>query len=261
MDFDALPDTALSPVTLISDDVIPMLIQDVDIKLNITTDLTKATNGEFLKDRIFVIEKALSQAPDREHLDVSAKRRRTASSTSRVAPNSSSPDVTLCMRGLNIQWPFSQLLLMGAKTEEVREYDIGHRMICKADEEVWIVETKGPHAKAMTNAISDGLELAPRPSAAQIVGTVSFSGAFQYRNIEDFVSARERHGIAIGSKYDWDGSGSRFGWQVARVHKLAKPIGVESKSMTGFSPRSFTVEFTDAAVCDDVGAVTHMSFL
>ena len=190
---------------------------------------------------------------DREHLDVSAKRPRTASSTSRVAPNSSSRGVTLCMRGLNIQWPFSQLLLMGAKTEEVREYDLGHRSICKADEEVWIVETKGPHAKARTNAISDGLELAPRPSAAQIVGTVSFSGAFPYRNIEDFASARERHRIAIDSKYDWDGSGSRFGWQVARVRKLAKPTAAESTGMTGFGSRSFTVEFADPDVCDDVG--------
>jgi hypothetical protein len=192
---------------------------------------------------------------DRGHLDVSAKRPRTISSTGRVAPNSSSRGVTLCMRGLNIQWPFSQLLLIGAKTEEVRVYDLGHLngRICKADDEVWIVETKGPHAKAMTNAIIHGVELAPRPTAAQIVGTVTFSGAFQYINREDFASARECHRIAVGSKYDWDGSGSRFRWQVARVRKLAKPIAVSKTGQTGFGPRSFTVEFADPDVCDDVG--------
>ena len=37
-------------------------------------------------------------------------------------PSTSSKAVTLCMRGLNIQWPFSQLILMGAKLQEVRGY-------------------------------------------------------------------------------------------------------------------------------------------
>ena len=86
------------------------------------------------------------------------------------------------MRGHNIQWPFSQLLVMGAKTEEVRKYDLGHRKICEAGKETWIVETRGPTARPTTNAICDGLELAPRPHAAQIVGTVRFDSASLYDN-------------------------------------------------------------------------------
>ena len=35
----------------------------------------------------------------------------------------------LCLRGLNVQWPFSQLLLLGRKTTEVRGYALGHRNI------------------------------------------------------------------------------------------------------------------------------------
>ena len=72
---------------------------------------------------------------------------------------------------------------MGAKTEEVRTYNLGHRNICEAKEETWIVETRGPCARSTTNAICDGLELAPRPHKAQIVGTVSFDSASLYDNI------------------------------------------------------------------------------
>ena len=95
---------------------------------------------------------------------------------------SSSTAVTLCLRGLNIQWPFSQLILMGAKSEEVREYDLGHGKNCEAREEIWLVETPGRSARSTANAICDDLELAPRPHAAQIVGTVSFDSAHMYDN-------------------------------------------------------------------------------
>ncbi len=49
--------------------------------------------------------------------------------------------------------------------------------------------------------------------------------------MEDFQNARDRHRIAVGSKFDWDGSGARFGWRVGSVRALAKPVPVES---TGF---------------------------
>jgi hypothetical protein len=69
---------------------------------------------------------------------------------------------------------------MGAKTEEVRTYDLGK--YCEARQEMWIVETKGPSARSTTNAVCGDLKLAPRPDSAQIVGTVSFDDAHQYDN-------------------------------------------------------------------------------
>jgi hypothetical protein len=71
---------------------------------------------------------------------------------------------------------------MGAKTEEVREYVFGHRKICEAKEETWIVETRGPAARSTTNAICDDLQIGPRPHEAQIVGTVIFDSAQLYDN-------------------------------------------------------------------------------
>jgi hypothetical protein len=115
--------------------------------------------------------------------DGRSKRPRTTRSGDNKAPNSGSDiTTTLCMRGLSIPWPFSQLILMGAKTEEVREYDFGHRKICEAKEETWIVETRGPAARSTTNAICDDLQIGPRPDEAQIVGTVFFDSAQLYDN-------------------------------------------------------------------------------
>ena len=153
---------------------------------------------------------------------------------------------TLCLRGLNIQWPFSQLILMGEKTEEVREYDLGHRKICTESEETWIVEARGLHAHATTDAICDGLEVAPRPRAAQIVGTVTFDSASKYDGTRAFRSARDRHRIADGSKFDWDGKGARYGWRVGTARALRNPVPVGSTGMTGFGARSFEVTFASS---------------
>ena len=178
-----------------------------------------------------------------------------SSPNKRLRVDATSPNgvaVTLCLRGLNIQWPFSQLILLGVKTEEVREYALGHRSICPSGEEVWIVETRGHHVNAKTNAMCDGLPLGPRPLRTQIVGTVRFDDATSYPSTEAFRVASEQHRIALGSKFDWDGKGSRFGWKVDRVRALVGPVPVESTGVTGFGPRSFTVGFTQAAACDDV---------
>ena len=87
---------------------------------------------------------------------------------------------------------------MGAKIEfvtdpelaplysQVRDYELDYRVIAQTDEEVWVVETKGIHTKASTNAIVGGLQIAPRPSVLQIVGTVRFAGAHPYGSVEDF---------------------------------------------------------------------------
>ena len=87
---------------------------------------------------------------------------------------------TLCMRGLNIEWPFSQLLLMGVKTEEVRKYELDHRNICHAKQDTWIVEICGPPENSTTNAICDHLQIPPRPHTSQIVGIIRFDSTHQY---------------------------------------------------------------------------------
>ena len=86
-------------------------------------------------------------------------------------------------------------------------------------------ETKGPCAKASANAILTDIQIASRPPAAQIVGTISFASAQLYSDKQAFHEARDRHRIKAGSKFDWDGSvmGRLYGWRVGRVRALAEP--------------------------------------
>ena len=58
---------------------------------------------------------------------------------------------TLSLPGLNINWPFSQLILAGVKTVEARSYALGYRNIAQPDVEMWLVKTP-----AKADAISAG---------------------------------------------------------------------------------------------------------
>ena len=115
------------------------------------------------------------------------------------------------------------------------------------------METRGPSARSTTNAICDDLELAPRPHAAQIVGTVSFDSAHLYDSWSAFHSARDRHRIAEGSNYDWDGKEVCYGWRVGSVRALRQPVPIGSTGMTGFAPRSFQVAFASSSTTPQHG--------
>ena len=83
-----------------------------------------------------------------------------------VQPSSAAVPATglaarLTLRGLNIQYPFSQLILAGAKTIEARSYPLGHRNIARPGERLFVIETPGPG-----DALTDGVVLGPGPAEA-----------------------------------------------------------------------------------------------
>ena len=112
------------------------------------------------------------------------KRRRAQSASPKGGGPNASPShqpQRQAFRGINIQWPFSDLILKGVKTAEARKYPLGHRNIAQANEELWIIETLGPSADANANALADEVTVSPRPTKAQIVGTVVFTGWTSHR--------------------------------------------------------------------------------
>ena len=151
--------------------------------------------------------------------------------------------LTLC--GLNIQWPFSQLLLAGIKTKEVRNYALQHRRKphVSPGEEVWLIETPGT-GQAPKNAIVRGARIGGRPDRAQIVGTVTFSRAVRYTSVAAFRKDARSHCIAKGGDKDWNGAGELYAWRVAEVKALQTPIPDPQKTMTGMpTPTPFAVTF------------------
>ena len=155
---------------------------------------------------------------------------------------------SIALPGLNVQWPWSRLILAGVK-DEIRTYDLGARNICRANQETWIVETPGDKVAAEDIAVLDGVNVGHRPEVAQIIGTVTFSRAEQYANIDEFRGDAARHRIRAGCRFDWDGIGKRYVWRVLHTRKILDPIEQPGrKSTTGFNrPRACTVTFFRAA--------------
>ena len=90
----------------------------------------------------------------------------------------------MSLRGLNIQWPFSRLILAGTKIVEVRDYDINHgNPNVLPDEELWLMVTIG-NPTPSTNAIGGCSEMGKRPAKAHTVGTVIFSRSEKYTDIK-----------------------------------------------------------------------------
>ena len=104
------------------------------------------------------------------------------------------------------------------------------------------METKGPYTDPTKSAIVDDLPIAPRPSATQIVGAISFAAARQYDSEQTFKEARHLHRIAPGSKFDWDDTRAVYGWCVGKVRTLVTPQPVAT-GMFGLSKSTLSVAF------------------
>ena len=150
--------------------------------------------------------------------------------------------VLLVLRGLNIQYPFSQLILAKLKDTEVRDYALGHRSIANPDEEMFLIETP---PKNQASAAVDHIDLGPPPRQAQVVGTVSFSKSEQYKKQAAWNLDRRRHRIKRGSALDWqEGQGDKHAWRIGQVRCFQEPVPVSDHTQTGYpTPKTLTVRF------------------
>ena len=146
----------------------------------------------------------------------------------------------LTMRGLNIQYPFSRLIMLGAKTIEARTYALGHRSIAHAGEEMFLIETLG--SKRSKPAVVGDLSIGAPPDHAQVMGTVSFRSSSKYTCLSAWRNDRLKHRIQEGSKYDWNGTGEMHAWGVGKVQRFSRPVAAGSKTQVGYgTPRTLEV--------------------
>ena len=118
--------------------------------------------------------------------------------------------------GVNIQWPWSSLIVSGQKTVETRSYKLPEKYIGK---KLAIIETPGPRGKKEAGI-----------SKARIIGTVVFSGSFLYRTRAEWVADFDRHCVEIGNhQFEFDKNHEKWGWIVAEVvsFKNQKPAPVK----------------------------------
>jgi hypothetical protein len=109
------------------------------------------------------------------------------------------------MTGLNIQAPWSTLLINGQKTVETRSYCLPKRL---EGVELALIETPGKSAKFKS----------------RIIGTITFSNCVEYANYNEWKLDENRHRVSIDNKlYGWKNK-PKFGWIVESVKKLDNPV-------------------------------------
>jgi hypothetical protein len=115
------------------------------------------------------------------------------------------------MTGLNIQAPWSTLLINGQKSVETRSYRLPTRL---EGVELALIETPGKSAKFKS----------------RIIGTITFSRSFQYKEKISWILDYDRHKVDMNDKlYGWKSDKLKFGWIVKSIKKFENPVDPPAK--------------------------------
>lgn len=109
--------------------------------------------------------------------------------------------------GLNVQWPWSDLIASGTKTIETRGYPLPTKYLKRP---VAIIATKGKGGG---------------PSESCIVAVVLFSSHFKYRSKSEWLRDSERHLVKEDDQmFAFSPTKDKWGWEIERVCKVSPPV-------------------------------------
>jgi hypothetical protein len=115
------------------------------------------------------------------------------------------------MTGLNIQIPWSFLLINGEKSVETRSYPLPKRL---EGIELALIETPGKYGRFKS----------------RIIGTITFSHSFQYPDKQSWTDDYNRHKVEENDKsYNWNEDKKKYGWVVSNITKFENPADPPKK--------------------------------
>ena len=115
------------------------------------------------------------------------------------------------MTGLNIQSPWSTLLIDGEKSVETRSYPLPKKY---EGVELALIETPGKSGNFKS----------------RIIGTITFSHSFQYPNERSWIDDYARHRVETNDKqYGWNYSKPKYGWVVSQINKFDEVLSAPKK--------------------------------
>lgn len=113
--------------------------------------------------------------------------------------------------GINVQWPWSELIASGSKKVETRSYDIPemHR-----GQELALIETPGPRGKREAGI-----------TAARIIGIVRFQRTYQYKAKSAWLSENGLHRVPADDKmYGFKKDKPKWAWVVESFTPIDPPL-------------------------------------
>ena len=115
------------------------------------------------------------------------------------------------MTGINIQTPWSELLINEVKSVETRSYPLPEKYV---GEEIALIETPGRYGRFK----------------ARIIGTITFSHSFKYPDQRAWEDDYNRHCVAVDDPiYNWKDDKPKYGWVVSKVTKFDKPLDIRKR--------------------------------
>ena len=115
------------------------------------------------------------------------------------------------MTGLNIQSPWSYLLINGDKSVETRSYALPEKY---EGVELALIETPGKYGQFKS----------------RIIGTITFSHNFKYPDKQSWKDDYNRHKVEENDEfYGWNPDKLKYGWVVSDVNKFDEPIPAPNK--------------------------------
>lgn len=112
--------------------------------------------------------------------------------------------------GINIQWPWSQLLIKGEKLVETRSYPLPRKMLGIP---LALIETPGPQGKK--NGVS----------SARIIGLITFERSYLYTSERQWLEEKSLHLVSKMDKtFGFRKNRPKWAWVVSSVEpKTASP--------------------------------------
>ena len=115
------------------------------------------------------------------------------------------------MTGINIQTPWSNMLINGVKTIETRSYPLPKKY---EGIELVLVETQGNKSNFISRAI----------------GTIVFSCSIEYSDQKSWQNDYFKHKVSGNDKnFGWKPDKKKYGWIVIKVKKFEKPIDITQR--------------------------------
>lgn len=115
------------------------------------------------------------------------------------------------MTGINIQIPWSTLLISGDKVVETRSYPLPVKY---AGESLLLIETPGKKGKFKS----------------RIIGEITFSHSFKYPDEQTWKDDYNRHRVEENdTNYGWKKDKPKYGWVVSHIKKYDEPLNINCK--------------------------------
>ena len=113
--------------------------------------------------------------------------------------------------GINIQWPWSELIINGRKKVETRGYPIPAKHMGK---KLLLIQTHGVEGKK-------------RLIKSEGIAIIEFGECYKYENEEQWSRDRDRHLVEVTDpQFSFNPKKEKWAWVIVNVQVLTSPIAV-----------------------------------